>query len=1768
MNKITKRLLAFLLTFVVAVGGSLPLLGGMVSDWLTVTGTAVSLFDDTAPQCYKENDTSNPYGLNPDANVKTVVSPVHELFVYKTGDNHSGAQTGLMQFRVPNIGPTINAGNGWVKEGESENRYAQGFMDGLIDESTVIRSYIGNDVKSRYVRMIAIDMYGSGRKDTLVSLWLTSDGTVKMEARKYAGNGAFAQMREWVIGTATWMINMDQVRMNNYLGITAGDYDGDGRDEVAVYANLDGDEAFVIRVYEPDAGTYSTINKTAVTNQPNEAEQWNKLVCSLASGDIDGDGIDDLIVSPGSNKSHRYSNGMALPDKNNYFAYYVGRVFVFKDSNTGNNTFNPSILCGYNLAVSQGEGSKNYNAIHSADVAVGDIDGDGKNEIVAAGYKSTMTVSDGKISGLFAYDTKNFGLHVYNYHENMSQTMYLMEMTCLQKGGLNASFYNCGDEKAKMCVECVATAGFAGKESIFVNGSFYNFANSNVTLAYTLNGYSSIAANNAGQLYVESTAVGNFNGDLTGTEQIYFTVVNKTGDSQGGFSYQLAYMAYEKNDKGNYGYFSFFPGAGQGTNCRKDIYRDINNVSNKSNPPLNYVPCAIDVNDDGLQLAYAGKGYTYADPEVIAVLQAAPYYKELDSDCGETSYSYATTYGKTTTEGNSVSFGVGVTADWNAGVYEGEIELGYALDWEESFEKSFEKSYEISFTATEYDTVCIQRTPVILYAYKVWDNDKKDWAKEKDHPERDSLMYLSVPQQPIYYQISVDEYNAYVDQYNAETKGKSNVAKLTKITKDNNVLPLGATGNPGKYYHTAGEAGNGWENLSDNKYFALSFNGGSIASSWGESSSMTSGSTMAHGFHFATAHKGGAEFFKVGGYVELDYQHSTGSYVTEAIEKGSSGSVSGLSLDDSIGFTEALSQKYGFNWTFGKWMRSLQTDEKGNPVNIPVFGYLVSDYRGLPLPSDDLNGWVERDGKLTLEWTDPYTSNDGWRGSIKGYNVYMMDSNGGLTKLNSSIIAPRTDKTYTFDFDVGSYGNTICDFIVRTVQSGTDYESLYSNVLSILIPKPDRKIINVKLSYPGPDTEELIIYYDDGTKDTAAFDRGSTSFNIAQGKCGFTGTESAWNRLVEDMGSAYDALVYIGYQGTAEDFARASGCNDGHIYLEYTVPAACNSLGFQIKVCKICGSTEFELIAAEEHSFEVETFVPDCVQRGYTVETCTKCGEQHFRDFVPAKGHSFTATVTEPTCTDKGYTTHTCSVCNETYADSFTDPTGHRYDGWKTMLNPSCEETGFKYRKCLDCSHTEIECVDATDHVWETSYTVDKKPTCTENGSKSIHCANCDAVKDTRVVAKTGHAFGDWAVTENATAAKEGKMERTCTTCGCKEATVIPMLLPNYPTSVSLDNTCVTLSLGDAKTLTAAVYPATATDKSVTWTSTDESVATVENGVITTVAPGFTVITVSTADSRYAVSQTSCLVYVSALNLQTASANVNVKAAMISGLTTDLQNLNGYVYPVQGCSLSFSQSVIGTGTTVDVMQNGEVIDSYTTVVYGDINGDGWYDEKDATVVTDIIDEKVKKADVGIAAWTASDCNHDGYIDETDISLLEQAGTLLAKVDRTANKTTMKASAAYKNYLTLIDQNPFKFADDEDLLFDPIVLPRTYISMQDVSYTLNVGETLTIHPVVGNPNLYEVVWSAGSDIVSISHFADSCTITANAYGRVNVTVKLVNSSGKTIAKETVLIKVTPSGHRVQDGFDDKNKTQLRNMMDYFIALLQYSFKEMFPFLYRL
>ncbi|MDE6759331.1 MAG: glycoside hydrolase family 9 protein [Lachnospiraceae bacterium] len=97
---------------------------------------------------------------------------------------------------------------------------------------------------------------------------------------------------------------------------------------------------------------------------------------------------------------------------------------------------------------------------------------------------------------------------------------------------------------------------------------------------------------------------------------------------------------------------------------------------------------------------------------------------------------------------------------------------------------------------------------------------------------------------------------------------------------------------------------------------------------------------------------------------------------------------------------------------------------------------------------------------------------------------------------------------------------------------------------------------------------------------------------------------------------------------------------------------------------------------------------------------------------------------------------------------------------------------------------------------------------------------------------------------------KELASEEELTAIGVTKYYGTPSAVKVPVESVSLDKTALTLDVAQTAKLTTTVLPVDASNKKVTWTSSDSKVATVSGGTVTAVAPGTAAITVTTSDGE------------------------------------------------------------------------------------------------------------------------------------------------------------------------------------------------------------------------------------------------------------------------------------------------------------------------------
>ena len=220
-------------------------------------------------------------------------------------------------------------------------------------------------------------------------------------------------------------------------------------------------------------------------------------------------------------------------------------------------------------------------------------------------------------------------------------------------------------------------------------------------------------------------------------------------------------------------------------------------------------------------------------------------------------------------------------------------------------------------------------------------------------------------------------------------------------------------------------------------------------------------------------------------------------------------------------------------------------------------------------------------------------------------------------------------------------------------------------------------------------------------------------------------------------------------------------------------------------------------------------------------------------------------------------------------------------------------------------------------------------------------------------------------------------------------------------TGVSLDRYTLTLYAGeDAEQLTATLKPE-GTEATIRWTSSNQTAATVsQDGKVTPLAAGVTVVTAAAGDYR-----ASCIVTVQPKRVRVTGIRFDEPThTLMMGSTVTLQpiiapddatvkNLTWVSSDEQTATVSRTGIVTAlsvgettiTATTVDGGYSAEIKIIVTAAAQlGDVNGDGYIDAADALLCL--------RASVGLITLTpeqeaAADVNHDGLIDAGDAILI-------------------------------------------------------------------------------------------------------------------------------------------------------------------------------------
>ncbi len=141
--------------------------------------------------------------------------------------------------------------------------------------------------------------------------------------------------------------------------------------------------------------------------------------------------------------------------------------------------------------------------------------------------------------------------------------------------------------------------------------------------------------------------------------------------------------------------------------------------------------------------------------------------------------------------------------------------------------------------------------------------------------------------------------------------------------------------------------------------------------------------------------------------------------------------------------------------------------------------------------------------------------------------------------------------------------------------------------------------------------------------------------------------------------------------------------------------------------------------------------------------------------------------------------------------------------------------------------------------------------------------------------------------------------------------------------------------------------------------------------------------------------------YVSVVS--SSNALIDLSNRYIYGLEPGTSALNGFISTADGYELICvsSSNGFGTGSTANITLDGIFIESYTIVIYGDLNGDGVIDTVDSDMIVDIGNYVLPQWDpVTDAAYIkAGDLFRDGIMDENDCIVLMDVQNFALNLDQ-------------------------------------------------------------------------------------------------------------------------------------------------------------------------
>ena len=353
---------------------------------------------------------------------------------------------------------------------------------------------------------------------------------------------------------------------------------------------------------------------------------------------------------------------------------------------------------------------------------------------------------------------------------------------------------------------------------------------------------------------------------------------------------------------------------------------------------------------------------------------------------------------------------------------------------------------------------------------------------------------------------------------------------------------------------------------------------------------------------------------------------------------------------------------------------------------------------------------------------------------------------------------------------------------------------------------------------------------------------------------------------------------------------------------------------------------------------------------------------------------------------------------------------------------------------------------------------------------------------------------------------------------------------PTVPvTGVSLNAATLALTVGGSETLTATISPDNATNKTVSWTSSDTSVATVTDGVVTAVKAGTANITVSTNDGGFSA---SCAVTVSEPVIAVTGVTLNqATLSLTPGSNNYASPLVATVEPENASDKTVTWSGSANGISVDT--NGVVsVDVNATVgatatIVATSNADS---SKSASCVVTVANPAVPVT--GVSLDKSSYSLTMGSVESFKLTATVQPGnasnqklswsstnTAAATVDQEGNVTAVAAGTAV---IIVSTEDGGKTATCTVTVNAKPAVLVTGIEIAGPGSSTTVGGTLQLSAVVTPENATNkaVTWSSSN--TSIATIDQNGKLTGVSTGTVYITAAAKDGSG---ISRTVAITVT-------------------------------------------